>query len=44
MMPRRACTGIDCPIGLYERHDGEIRRLAHAINGVDRERDEPGRA
>jgi hypothetical protein len=33
MMPRRACTGIDCPIGLYERHDGEIRRLTQAING-----------
>ena len=33
MMPRRACTGIDCPIGLYQRHDGEIRRLTDAING-----------
>jgi len=32
MMPRRACAGIDCPIGLYEHHDGEIRRLSRAIN------------
>jgi hypothetical protein len=32
MTPRRAHAGVDCPIGLYEKHDEEITRLAQAIN------------
>lgn len=28
----RTCAGIHCPIGLYEKHDGEIVRLTEAIN------------
>lgn len=32
MSPRHAFSGIRCPIGLYEKHEGEITRLAEAIN------------
>jgi hypothetical protein len=32
MTTRSACLGIRCPIGLYEKHNGEIRRLAQTIN------------
>ena len=32
MTPRGASAGIHCPIGLYERHEGEITRLTEAIN------------
>jgi len=32
MTPRSAPSGIHCPIGLYEKHEGEIARLTAAIN------------
>lgn len=32
MIPRREATGIHCPIGLYEKREGEIARLTEAIN------------
>ena len=32
MTPRGAPSGIHCPIGLYEKHEGEIARLTAAIN------------
>ncbi|MFI5016040.1 MAG: hypothetical protein ACHQAY_27205 [Hyphomicrobiales bacterium] len=32
MTSRGTSSGIHCPIGLYERHEGEIARLTEAIN------------
>jgi hypothetical protein len=32
MNPRREAAGIECPIGLYEKYEGEIARLTEAIN------------
>ncbi|MFI5021046.1 MAG: hypothetical protein ACHQRJ_05265 [Alphaproteobacteria bacterium] len=32
MTPRGAASGIHCPIGLYEKHEGELARLTEAIN------------
>jgi hypothetical protein len=32
MIPHSEATGIHCPIGLYEKCEGEIARLTEAIN------------
>jgi len=32
MTSRCASAGIFCPIGLYQKHEGEIARLTEAIN------------